>query len=318
MIKRLDLKKYSRRISFRDSSVWLVLVGILTCYALLIIPTLDRLGIGWDETTDFVIAQAYQTPRGLLRGSSWDLSQTRLPMFTVALVFRLFGASNLLLARFTTVLVGGLTLLGIFIYGKDSFNPVTGLLAAGLLAINPFFLSFARLAFTESDVYLACSLSWLLVIVSHLQRKPSLGWAVLAGLFLSFAISSKATALVIIPAICASYLLSQAFPDKSTISSNVHDLGSVPAHFLWFLFGWVTIIMLAGIMVSRQLDAEARPGILNLLNYILVFLGWITMLVWAVHKRKSTSHPIALLAFIVNFSLLTFVIFHPNTSVTLE
>jgi len=312
MIKRLNLEKYSHRISFRDSYVRFVFLGILTCYALLIIPTLDRLGIGWDETTDFVIAQAYQTPRGILRGSSWDLSQTRLPMFTVASVFHLFGASNLLLARFTTVLVGGLTLLGIFIYGKDRFNPVTGLLAAGLLAINPFFLSFARLAFTESDVYLACSLTWLLVIVSRLQRRPSLGWAVLAGVFLSFAISSKATALVIIPAVCVSFLLSQAFSEKSTIDSSVNDLDSVPAQFLWFWFVWATIILLVGVLTSRQLDAEARTGILHLLNYGLIFLGWLTMLVWAVHKRKFISHPIALVAFITGFSLLTFVIFPPE------
>ena len=51
-----------------------------------------------------------------------------------------------------SVVVGGLTLLGIYIYGRESFNPTTGLLAAALLAINPFFLSFAARADKPADV----------------------------------------------------------------------------------------------------------------------------------------------------------------------
>jgi 4-amino-4-deoxy-L-arabinose transferase-like glycosyltransferase len=164
-----------RRASSPNIHLWLVFLGILICYALLILPTINRLGVGWDEATDMGIARTYLTPDGLLLGSSRDPSQTRLPMFTVAVVFQLFGTSNLLLARITTVFVGALTILGIFLYGKDHLTPATGLLAAGLLAINPFFLSFARLAFTESDVYLACVLAWLLFAFSRLQEKPTIG-----------------------------------------------------------------------------------------------------------------------------------------------
>jgi hypothetical protein len=301
-----------KRISFRAPYVWLAFLGILGCYSLLIIPTIDRLGIGWDEATDFVIAQAYQTPRGILLGIPWDLSQTRLPMFTVALAFRLLETSNLFIARSTTVIVGGLTLLGIFVYGKNRFNPATGLLAAGLLAINPFFLSFARLAFTESDIYLACSLTWLLVAVSRLQERPSLGWAALSAILLSFAISSKATAFVIVPAACASFLLSRVYPGKSADNSRVSGLNYVPALSVWFWSGWATTVMLAGVLISRQLNAGDHPGRIHLLNYVLVFLGWLTILAWVVHKRKSTTHPIALAAFIAGFSILTFVIFPPE------
>jgi hypothetical protein len=305
-------EQHNRRASSRKSYGWLVFLGILACYALLIIPTVDRLGIGWDEATDLVIAQAYQTPRGMLLGIPWDSSQTRLPMFTVALVFRLFGTSNLLLARFTTVLVGGLTLLGIFVYGKERFNLATGLLAAGLLAINPFFLSFARLAFTESDIYLACTLIWLLVAVSRLQERPSLGWAALSGVLLSLAISSKATALVIVPVACLSFLMSQAFPHKSAVNPRVNDLDSMPALSVWFWSGWVTMTMLVGVLTSRQLDAGDHPRILHLFNYGLVCLGWLITLVWVVRHRNSTAPPIALVAFIAGFSILTFVLFPPE------
>jgi hypothetical protein len=139
-------------------SQWLSLLGILMLYLMLIVPTLDRLGLGWDEAADLQIARAYLTPSGLLFGLPLDESQTRLPMFSVALVYRVISVSNLLIARCTSVMLGGLAVLGTFAYGKLEFGPKAGLLAAGLLALNPYFLSFARLAFTASDVYLACTL----------------------------------------------------------------------------------------------------------------------------------------------------------------
>ena len=39
-------------IVFRKRPNWLGLLGIMFVYALLIIPTVNRLGIGWDEATD--------------------------------------------------------------------------------------------------------------------------------------------------------------------------------------------------------------------------------------------------------------------------
>jgi hypothetical protein len=86
--------QYSLPTFFQKSHGWLILMGILACYALLILPSIHRLGSGWDEAVDLVIAQAYMTPKGMLLGLSWELSQTRLPMFTVAWVFHLFGADN--------------------------------------------------------------------------------------------------------------------------------------------------------------------------------------------------------------------------------
>lgn len=290
----------------------MLFLGILACYAILIIPTANRLGIGWDEAVDFEISQSYLSPRGLLLGSSRDPSQTRLPMFTGALVFTLLGKSNLLIARLITVFLGGLTLLGVFIYGKDRFSPATGVLAAGILAINPFFLSFARLSFTESDVYVACTFIWLLVIWSYLREKPSLGWAVLTSILLGLAISSKATTLVIVPVVCAAFVFSQIFHGKSAITSNVNGLDSVPARVVWFWSGLTVIIMLSGVLISRQVDAGVFPRRLHLLNYGLVCLGWLVTLRWGMRHRHSTASPIVLAAFIAGFALLTFVLFPPE------
>lgn len=310
MIKIPDLLHLGT--SYRSMYLWLLFLVILICYALLIFPTINRLGIGWDEATDLGIARTYLTPHGLLLGSSRDLSQTRLPMFTVAAVFRLFGTSNLLLARITTVFVGALTILGIFLYGKNHFTPATGLLAAGLLAINPFFLSFARLAFTESDVFLACTLTWLLITLSRFQQRPTIGWAVLTAIFLSFAISSKATALVIIPVLSGSFLLSQLYPDPSVKSPKACGLNMMPARSIWLWSGWSILIMIAGILMSRQLNAGVYPRILHLFSYLLVWLGWLITLIWMVRYRNHTAPAIALTIFVIVFGLLTFVLFPPE------
>ena len=298
--------------SFRKFHWWLIFVGILAGYALLIIPTVNRLGVGWDEATDFVIAKAYQTPQGMLLGLSWDLSQTRMPMFLAALVFKLFGNSNLILARFTTVLVGGVTLWGVFVYGKECFSPATGLLAAGLLAINPFFLSFARSAFTESDMYVACALVWLLVALRRLEMRPTLGWILLNSIFISFAISSKATAIVILPVVCVTFVLQQVYAPVSRDEYKVNILDKVSIHSVWLWSGWTIFFMLVGILVSRQLNSGSYPTILYILNYGFVCLGWFIALVWAVWNRNATTHPIALAAFLAGFSLLTFLIMPPE------
>lgn len=292
--------------------VWLSFTGILFSYALLILPTVERLGIGWDEATDMVIAEAYQSPQGMLLGSSWDPSQTRLPMFTVAILFHLLGENNLHTARFTSVLIGGLTLLGVFIYGKERFDTATGLLAAGLLAINPFFLAFARQAFTESDIFLACTLIWLLVSLSHLQEKPSLGWAVLSGILLSLSISSKATAIIILPAACLSFLLNQIFPQKSDARHGFNNSNLVSARSVLLWTAWAISFLLVGVLISRRLNIGYQPGIVHLANYSLVFLGWLLMLVWAVRYRNFTAPPVALAVYLAGWSLFTFVIFPPE------
>jgi hypothetical protein len=233
-------------------------------------------------------------------------------MFTVAVVFQLFGTSNLLLARITTVFVGALTILGIFLYGKDHLTPATGLLAAGLLAINPFFLSFARLAFTESDVYLACVLAWLLFAFSRLQEKPTIGWAMLNAALLSFAISSKATALVIVPVVFGLFLFNQLYSVQSVSGSKVRGLNRMPARSLWLWSAWTFFIMLAGLLMSRLLNIGIYPRILHLFNYGFVWLGWLITLGWIVRYRYHTAPPIALANLMVGFSLLTFVIFPPE------
>lgn len=302
MVQMADL-----RAMFRKQPGWMVLAGILSVYALLIVPTVNRLGMGWDEATDLWISMSYLSWDGLLFGRSLDPSQTRLPMFIVSLVFRLLGMNSLLLARLTSVFMGGLTLLGVYVYGRDQFGHRTGLLAACLLVINPFFLSFARQAFTESDIYLACALIWLLVIMGRLQRTSSVGYATIGGLMLGLSISAKATALVILPALFMVLIMGHVAGGKAGASQNSVDAGKI-----YLLAGAGIVIFVLGVLISKYLDAGNFHRLIHLLYYSLVLLGWLGMLAWAFRYRNFAAHPVALFVYMTALGLLTFVVIPPE------
>lgn len=181
---------------------WVHLLAIAVVYAALLLPTAGRQGISWDEQTDIQIARAYlASPGGWLHGSPIDPSQTRLPMFIVGLVYLLLDTTDLLTARLASCAVGLLTLAGVYVFCRQRFDHARGILATALLATSPFFLSFARVAFTETDIYLACAFAWLLVSMARFQDHPSTCQAALVGITYGLALSSKATALGILPAV---------------------------------------------------------------------------------------------------------------------
>ena len=180
----------------------LPILGVFIIYCLLLLPTVSRQGISWDEQTDIWVARAYlKGSGGWLTGSDIDPTQTRLPAFTVALVYKLLNQSGLLLARYISCIIGALTLVGVYVFCKRRYDTRRGLLACSLLATSPFYLSFARVAFTETDIYLACALAWLLVCVDRLQERASFRRAAWVGVVAGLAISAKFTALAVLPAV---------------------------------------------------------------------------------------------------------------------
>jgi 4-amino-4-deoxy-L-arabinose transferase-like glycosyltransferase len=301
-----------RPITKSDIMTWKKFLGIIVLYALLIIPTVSYQGISWDEEIDMRIAQAYLSIQGFFFGLSLDLSQTRLPMISVALVYFLFGSEGLITARIVSVLVGGLTLLGVYVYGQERFDARTGLLAALLLAISPFFLSFARIAFTETDIYLACTLTWLVVFVSRTERKPTIGRAVAAGIMLGLAISTKATVLSVVPALWIVLLISGRKSEIPLQEYQSQKERVVPWHKVFYWSAWSLAVFVGGITLSAILQSGGYPGRIRLLLYAAVCLGWLLPIIWTVRNRQGRAHPAALAALLTGIGLLTFVIFPPD------
>lgn len=280
---------------------WLSFLVILLLYAVLLLPTVERQGISWDEQNDLWAAQAYLAPQaGWLVGSDIDASQTRLPMAAVALVYEILGISDLVTARLVSCLVGGLTLLGVYKIGKERFSSAVGLLACLLLAASPFFLSFARVAFTETDIYLACAFAWLWFCVSRLQKSPSLGWAAAVGVFFGLALSAKFTALVGLPAVWTAAWQSSSKPPSG---SRQDKSGSLD-----FWTPWLFAAAFIGVSAANSELPEDRLGPL----YGLVFLSWLLPLAWAMYRRQAPASRSVLVLYITGLALLTFLVLPPE------
>ncbi len=298
----------SSALSRRVFCLALVLIG----YGLLLLPTVARQGVSWDEQTDLEIARSYLAqPVGWLRGSGADPSQTRLPMSAVAAVYTLLGTGDLLTARLLSCLVGALTIVGAYVAcrrdlgaHRRDLGAGRGLLAAALLATSPFFLSFARTAFTETDIYVACAFVWLLVVVSHLRETPNLGWATVTALILGLALSAKFTVVAIFPAIA--YAILSISGDRQAEALSLHDLRNGAA----LLAAMVAAIVLGRVTLNDLPPADRPEPLLRLLFY-LALLAWGAVLVWAVRHRHRATSPLLLLGFVLALALGTFMILPP-------
>jgi 4-amino-4-deoxy-L-arabinose transferase-like glycosyltransferase len=285
---------------------WHVFFLILLVYSGLILPTVNRQGISWDEQTDIEIARAYLIkPDGLFRGSSLDPSQTRLPAFIVAVVYMLGNTSDLITARVVSCIAGGLTILAVFLYGRRQYGPVAGLLAGGLLATSPFFLAFARVAFTETDIYLACAFAWLLIFVDEMKAYPSLGRSALVGVLLGLAMSAKFTSVVVFPAVwLAVWQAKQAGRGKTlpSIQKMESRLGLLVEAGL----------VLGGLVLARSFWPTTGDSAEERSLFLVIFSGWMALLAYSFWRRRRTASWPFLAAWITGLALLTFLVIPPE------
>jgi len=287
-------------------SSWFIWVGVLVLYALLILPTVGRQGISWDEQNDLWVAQAYLVPpAGLLVGSDVDPSQTRLPMAAVALFYRLLGVSDLITARLVSCLVGGLTLLAVYIYCRKRYQPRTGVLACLLLATSPFFLSFARVAFTETDIYLACAFAWLLVAIDDFQACPTPVRGAVVGVLLGLSLSAKFTAMAVLPAVWYAFF-------QSHVPALEKGLPQVKSSSLIFWGAWSFAFTFGGVILAYNLLAERGSGASQFALYIPVLIAWFIPLSWCLIHRAAVAPRLAQAFFITGLALLTFLILPPE------
>ncbi|MBN1641286.1 MAG: glycosyltransferase family 39 protein [Anaerolineae bacterium] len=255
---------------------------ILALYVALLLPTVGRQGISWDEQTDLLIAQSYLSQTGgWFVGSTSDPSQTRLPMATVAALWALSDSQSLYTGRLVSCAVGALTLVGVYVYCTRAHTSGTGLTACLILAASPFYLSFARVAFTETDVYVACAVAWVLVGMSRLCERGTLGWALFVAVTLGLAISAKFTAVSLLPAVAVELWLRPVSPRAEDASRRV-DVGRAG-----IVVGLAAVATVDALLRVRAVTARADPA---WCAYIAPFALWTMVVVWALmHRRQRVS-----------------------------
>jgi hypothetical protein len=218
-------------------------------------------------------------------------------MFSVALVFWGLGTQDLLTARVVSVLVGVLTLVGVYVYGRRRFSPAAGLLAAAGLAASPFWLSFARVAFTETDVYLACTVIWLLIAVDQLHSAPAVGRAAIVGVLLGLSLAAKATAFSLLPVVW--YALRSG-------PHNPLENGKKPIS-TWMMIAVGCVI---GVWITASL--YMRTAVSPAASYRLLLVGWLAVLGWAVIDRQRPASRLGLAIFLTPLALFTFFVLPPE------
>lgn len=195
-------------------SHWFVLCVCTGAYLLLILPTVAVHGVSNDELIDMTVAMTYlHEPWGWLIGSDLDGSQTRLPMYLTAIANFLLGTESLIVSRVLAVCYGALACLGVYVFCVRHLSRETAVIAAGLLAISPYFLAFTRVAMTEGAALEALAVLGVVWSVTELGRHPNVGTAALAALACGLLVSAKiTTAPLVLAAIIAFWILQRRSP----------------------------------------------------------------------------------------------------------
>ncbi|MEJ2542311.1 MAG: glycosyltransferase family 39 protein, partial [Gemmatimonadota bacterium] len=277
-----------------------ILVPLVVAYLSLVVPSTLPQGINWDERVDLTIAESYlDGPDGFITGSTDDLTQTRLPMYSVALLALATGSLTLGLARMVSVAVGVLTLLGVYVFCRICLDRSKAAVATAIVATSPYFLAFAGLAFTEGDVFIACATVWVLVAGSWFLRKRTAGAAALTGGALGLAVSSKFFGVALIPAVLA--VLWTSRPGQAP-----HRNGDPrPAAGGVFMLGVAAPLMAWRAVLSGNLASGVAHDLVRL-GLVTALMAAFTVWVWPL-RRESVSRTVASFI-VVTGSVLTFLL----------
>jgi hypothetical protein len=286
-----------------------VLVPIVAVYLALVVPATLSQGINWDEQVDLTIASSYlDGGEGLIVGSDVDKSQTRLPMYSVALLSMVAGSLSLTLARLVSICVSALTVIGVYVFCRRRLDPAKAVVAAAIVATSPYFLAFAGLAFTEGDAFVTCATVWTLIAGSNLMQKRTVGAAALAGCALGLAVSSKFLGVALIPAVLLAVFVSGTHSNSNITSdagkrraiANVVS-ATAPIGLLQPSTGPLTRVI-----------ADLRSFLGNdWIRYLLTLALSAVMLSWIwLHRRRVVSDILAS-GIVVTASVLTFFVVPP-------
>lgn len=292
---------------FKNPIAWLMLIIII--YLALLLPTVNLYGIAWDEQTDTDIARSYfLTEGGWINGTLTDPTQTRFPMYVMAIIFSLLNSESLLIARFVSCFMGALTIIAVYFYCKMQYDDQRALLACFLLATSPFFLSFARIAYTASDIFITCALSFSMLCVAILQKKRTVGWAAISAIVLGLTISSKFTAIAALPAVFL-YIIFNSPQDQ--IKDKKKCLSKIEGNIIFFFLFSLTFAVLGGWVLVYFSPVIEYTFWLKSAHYFLVFFLWIAFTLWLFLHRKSVMSPVMLCFTLTAFSLITFLVIPP-------
>lgn len=223
---------------------WLPLLFIVLVSVLLRVVWLDRIpsAIGGDELTYILEAKSIAVSGKDLTGTWNPLSvflfhyppgelQAELPYFIHLPIVGVFPFS-LLAARLTNALIGVLTIVGLYFFVRELFNPSVARATGFLAAINPWWVYIGRTAYEM--VPAVCFYIWAMY-VTVMRKGKFLMWSM--PLYVLAFYSYIGTKTIFLPVILITGLyVVKEFPDRRN-KRNVAGLLVMAAVFLsFFLF----------------------------------------------------------------------------------
>jgi len=278
--------------------------AVVGIYAILVLPTLNHLGIGWDEQTDLGVARSYsEEPGGWLIGSDVDPINVRLPMAASALWFEIF-APELEAARMLACILGAFTLVAIMAFCRRELDARKAFAAGLLLATSPYFLAYSKSAFSDGDAFITCAVATLLVCLAGLRKERSLGWGAVTAVALGAALASKISAVATIPAIAVALLLpaSDEPAPQETLSRRTWTT-------LVTLLALLYVSVFGGWEIGKRLSSgpyEEAGTVFLAVHASLVISLWIAALVVAWLHRSESLRRGRLTAFVLALGGMTF------------
>ena len=178
----------------------IVVLCLVSLFAVVSWQSVRGVNTLWDEQQDLPVATALVQHPLWGTGELDSQAQAWLSMYATAVVFAFTGES-LPAARLLSIAVGMLTILVTWGAGRRWFGSTAALLAATLLTLSPYFISFSRTAMTEGDAF--CPLTVLLVLLAfdayvHRRNSPQILFLAVA---LGLAMGAKFFAVGLLPAL---------------------------------------------------------------------------------------------------------------------
>lgn len=253
----------------------------------------------WDEQVDHDISVAL-VAHPLTGGEvSLDSSQMRLPMYVNALTYAVTGRNDLRVSRAVSVAVGVVTIIATAALGRACFGPLVGALAAILLGLSPYFLSFERISMTEGDIFFACFATMALwAFVRYMQRPNAERWLI-AGLLIALAVGAKLFAGYLF-IVCGVLTVSSGPSRSSESAGRIEDLRR-----LHRLLG-IMIFVLFGTAIAAYFSKSAAC-----IGWAVALVLWVQTTVFVVRRRVMASGRVARYVAMVAYSLASVCVLMP-------
>lgn len=172
-----------------NNRIFLVIIFV---YFFINLLNLTLLPIFNDEAIYLDWAWVYTHNPGHLFDSLLDAKQPL--MIWIFAFFENFFNDPLFAGRFTSVLIGAITVLGIYVTAKRLLNKQAALIAALLYIIIPIFVFYNRQALMESAI--ACIGIWSAYALLNLINLPSIKHGLILGIILGIGFLIKSSSLM--------------------------------------------------------------------------------------------------------------------------